>query len=481
MNMRSSILSLLLLFVTLSAAEGQSPFRDPEFQKRFMGSYGFLPEVEPSIGSQDEDEREYFLQIKELLASDRLAALKAKLLSDLDPDVSHPALQFILANLWFQEENNSEAQKWYLSAIRKFPSYLRAHKNLGLVYYQTGDNARAVESLSKAVQLGDRTPQTVGLLGLCHLNAENWLAAESALRQAVVLAPKNSQWQSALLRVFFNSEQYEAALSMVNRALPGKADDDKLWLMKGRALMELNRPDEATIAFETLRHLGKASPEILEILGALYMDQEKANAALSAYLAAARASKKLKGSSVLRTANLLFGYQYVDQSKRYVSQLKPRVKELTDQEQLDLRTLEAKIARAEGDTATAMVVLEDIILKDNRNGEARIELAQLYAMQAKEAEEETKEAEYYARAQLYFDQAMQIEESEAMAALRYGQMLVGRGEYIKAVPLLKKSYQLRPKDEVDQYVKRVERAARRQEAKEAEDKRSAGGAAIPRK
>ena len=223
---------------------------------------------------------------------------------------------------------------------------------------------------------------------------------------------------------------------------------------------------------------GEVNPEILEILGAIYMDQEKPNAALVAYSAAASASEKLKGSSILRTANLLFGYQYVDQAKRYVSQLRPRVKELTDRERLDLRTLEAKIARAEGNTSQAMEVLQDIILKDNRNGEARIELAQLYALQAREAEEEAKRAEYDARAQLYFEQALKIEESEALAALRYGQMLVNKTDYIKAVPLLKRSYKLRLKDTVDQYLKRVERAARTQQAKEDELKQQAGS---PRK
>jgi tetratricopeptide (TPR) repeat protein len=462
-----------LALSSLGNSLAQNLFQDPEFQKRFMGSYGFLPDVEPEIDPNDEEETAYFLEVKELLAADNMAGLKAKLMQDMDPDVSHAALQFMLANLHFQDENNADAEKWYLSAIRKFPSYLRAHKNLGLVYFQKGENELAIESLSKAVQLGDREAQTTGLLGICHMNQENWLAAESALRQAVVLEPKNSQWKQSLMRVFFNSEQYEAALSLVNQGLMEKPDDDRLWLMKGRALMELNRPQEASVAFETLRHLGKATPEIMEILGAVYMDQEKSNAALSAYLGAAKASSKLKGSSVLRTANLLFGYQYIDQSKRYISQLRPRLNELTPDEQLKLKTLEAKIARSEGDNGAAMAALHDIILKDNRNGEARVELAQLYAILAGEAEEETKKAEHLARAKLYFDQAMQIEDSQAMAALRYGQMLVGQAEYIKAVPLLKKAYELRPRDEVDQYVKRVERAARRQQEKEDADRKAA--------
>ena len=65
---------------------------------------------------------------------------------------------------------------------------------------------------------------------------------------------------------------------------------------------------------------------------------------------------------------------------------------------------------------------------------------------------------------------MAIEASAALAAQRFGQMYANKADYVKAVPLLQKAYQLRRRDELDQYIKRVERAARRQEAKAAADK-----------
>ena len=48
-----------------------------------------------------------------------------------------------------------------------------------------------------------------------------------------------------------------------------------------------------------------------------------------------------------------------------------------------------------------------------------------------------------------------------MAAQRCGQMYANRADYVKAVPFLQKAFQLKPRDELDQYIKRVERAARR--------------------
>ncbi len=458
--------------ISLAQAQTGSLFKDPEFQKRFMGSYGLLPDVEPPLNLEDEDQKQYFTEIREMLAADNMAGLKAKLLRDMDPTVSHASLQFMLANIFLGEGNDAAAVKWYQSAIKKFPSFLRAHKNLGLAYYQTGDTAKASEALSKSIELGDRAAQTSGLLGLCHVREENWQAAESALRHAIALEPDEKKWQRGLRDAYVGSEQWDAALGLVNQQLEEEPDNDRMWIIKGTALALLQRPDEATRAYETLRHMGKADAKVLESLGTLYMEQEKPNAALSAYLAAAKASKKLQGKSVLTTANVLFNYQHVDQAKRYVSQLKPRRGELTDAEQLELRTLEAKIARSEGNHSSAMTILKDIITQDNRNGDARIELAQLYEVQAKEAEEEIKRAEFYSRAKLLFEEAMKVEDSEAMAALRYGQMLVGKNDYAAAVPLLKRSYEKRQNDNVDQYIKRVERAARRQQAKEEELKKA---------
>jgi predicted TPR repeat methyltransferase len=59
-----------------------------------------------------------------------------------------------------------------------------------------------------------------------------------------------------------------------------------------------------------------------------------------------------------------------------------------------------------------------------------------------------------------FERAAGMSQYEADAILRHAQTLVRAGKYQQAVPLLKRTLELRPRDEVARYLEQVERAAR---------------------
>src|SRR5690606_4954305 len=122
-------------------------------------------------------------------------------------------------------------------------------------------------------------------------------------------------------------------------------------------------------------------------------------------------------------------------------------------------------------------LLQRTIYEDNRNGEARIELALYYEEQAKRVEEgspeaELKREELFSKAKLYFEQAQMIPDSEMLARQRHGQMLVSRGKYDEALPLLRKVHEMKPNDRFEEYLRRVERAARRHNAKLEADRKN---------
>ena len=446
-----------------------SLMKDPDFKKRFMGSYGFLPEVEPKMDPNNKEEKKQFEAVAQLLADETLSeSNKLASLQQLVTEQSHPSLQFILGNLYYTSGRTELAEKWYVSAINEFPSFRRAHKNLGLIQFDSGKRQQAAQSLLKAVELGEFSSQVFGVLGVAHLDKEDYLAAEAAFRQALMLDPAKKEWTKGLLSAYMGAERYSEATALLNRLIAEEPENDKYWLMRATALKFLNRDEDSIKAFEILRLMGKATPGQLTLLGNLYMDADNPNAALVAYQDALEVTTKIDGAAVLRTANLLFGYDYIDQSEGYVNLLKGRVGELSESDKLQLKTLEAKLATARGDDAQAAVILEEVITRDNSNGEARIELAQYYVrqMQSVAGEDEDKERKYFAKAKLYFDQALLIESSEAKAALRYGQMHVGRREFQKAVPLLRRSLKLEPRDDVEQFVRQVERSARTEKARE---------------
>jgi tetratricopeptide (TPR) repeat protein len=99
--------------------------------------------------------------------------------------------------------------------------------------------------------------------------------------------------------------------------------------------------------------------------------------------------------------------------------------------------------------AAHVKILEEIVRLDPLEGETLILLGQFYA---------TTDME---KAIFYFERAAALEAFEASAKLRHGQLLVKNGKYQEALPLLKRAYELKPREEVQRYTEQVERAARR--------------------
>ena len=123
--------------------------------------------------------------------------------------------------------------------------------------------------------------------------------------------------------------------------------------------------------------------------------------------------------------------------------------QLSDANDLTLLTLEAKIARAENDNETALTALKQIIERDALNGEALIELGNIYAAQGD-----------LPKAINRFEQAEKIEAFERKALIAHAQALVANTDYQAALPLLRRSLYMQPDNNLEDYVKRVERAAR---------------------
>ena len=59
----------------------------------------------------------------------------------------------------------------------------------------------------------------------------------------------------------------------------------------------------------------------------------------------------------------------------------------------------------------------------------------------------------------WFERAAGIEGFEADAKVRHAQLLVGQRRYAEALPLLRRAQAIQPRDNVQEYLEQVERAA----------------------
>ncbi len=450
MTMRTIIHTLLLsLSLTAGNLFAQAPatdlWDDPVFVQEFLGSYGFLAGYEPPI---TEEEKQALRGLIDLIKASPKAAIQ-----QLEPQIkssTSAAFDFILANLYFQEGNLPRAESYYRSAIKKYPDFRRAYKNLGLVLVQDGNFPSAIPVISQAMELGEVDGRSYGLLGYAYLTSGRYYAAEAAYRQAILMQPNTTDWKIGLARCLLETQRYADAIALFDTLLKDDPDNADYWLLQSNALIGNEQPLDAAQNLEIVRRMGRAELATLTLLGDIYMNNDSPDLALNAYLAAAEKAEAGDAQALIRAANILTRSANYGQAKDMISGIRQKIgTNIEAAEDLELLTLSAKIARYEGDTDTAIEMLSQIVERDSLNGEAIIELANNFADLGKLAEAFNR-----------FEQAAKIEGFERPALIAHAQTLVRDGQYEKAVPLLNRALKIEHDGNLKDFLARVERAAK---------------------
>jgi Tfp pilus assembly protein PilF len=420
-------------------------WKNPEFVKQFLGSYGFLPEVEPRITA---DEQKLFKELIDLIQSNPDAAankLKAAIKSD-----SSAALDFTLANLYVQLGRLDEAEKHYKAALKKFPDFRRAHKNLGIVYVQREDYTNAAAELSRTVELGGQDGNTYGLLGYCNLVQGDYISAETAYRKALLMAPDNADWKLGLARCLLAQQRSREAVALFDELIQKDPEKPDYWLFQANAYLDLSEHMKAADNYEILRRMGKATGTVLMALGDIYVSVESPDLALGAYLDSLQKEPKQDIKRPFHAAEVLVSRQAWKQAATLLDRINTTYGDaLHDQDKLKILKLKSRVALATGDDQEAVRVLQDIINRDPLDGEALLILAGYYGR-----------SDQPERAEMLYERAEKLKDHEVNALTAHAQLLVAQSKYDKAVKLLQRAQELRPRDAVAKYLEQVQYLAR---------------------
>lgn len=444
----SLLLSLSCVLMSSAGADPASSlelWKDPKFQKEFLGSYGVNSELEPRVTQAEKAQLE---KVIPLLASDPAKA-REELEKLATPDVS-AVFDYTLGNLYFQENRLEDAAKRWRSAVDKFPSFRRALKNLGLVEVRTGDFPAALRSLSRVVELGGGDGLTFGLLGYAHASTEQYVSAESAYRSALLLQPDTLDWKLGLTQTVFKERKYGEAAELCDELIAKYPDRSEFWLLQANAFIGLNQPLKAAQNFEIVRRMGKATPASLNTLGDIYVNEGMYDLAASAYAGSLEADASQPVTRPLRNVEALAQRGALDPARELTASVRKAYEgRLVDDDRRKLLKLEARIAVADGSDDKAAEVLEQVIAVDPLDGEALLLLGQHYARHDDPD-----------RAIFYYERAASLEGFEADAKVRQAQVLVSQARFGEAVPLLKRAQELKPRDDVGRYLDQVEKLAR---------------------
>jgi len=423
-------------------------WKDPAFQKAFMGSYGIRAEIEPRVTVV---EKEVMDKVMKLMAedggSDKAAALLEK---NLKPTTS-AVFDFTLANLHFQEDRLTNALSCYQRAVEKFPSFQRAYKNMALIHIRQGAFEEAIAPLTTCIELGVNDGLTYGLLGYAYTMTEQFVSAESAYRLAMMFQPKTLDWKLGLCRALFKQQKYGEAIAMCDELLrldPGKAD---YLLLQANAYLGMKQPMQAAEIYELLDLSGKTPLPALHTLGDIYVNEGHLEQGADAYMRALMRDEKPDIAKQLRNVEVLTSRSAYHAASALLEKVAARAnRDVSDETRKRMLKLEARLAAARGLAGKEQAkILEQIVKLNPLDGDALILLGQHYAPNDLE------------KAVFYFERAEGIEKFEADARLRHAQVLVKNGKYQEAVPLLKRALELKPREDVQRYAEQVERAARR--------------------
>lgn len=433
--MKISKLTVLasVAFALHGAANASSPQVDP---KRIINeSSSFLKEREPEM---TEEEYALYQKVVTMLSSNPEFAVKLLEAMTSEKEPPSPAFEFILGNAYYAASLNDKAEAAYLVAVKRYPTFLRAWVNLGILYYSSERYAEAVPCFSKAVGLGDRDSTTFGLLGFSLQKEGDLVSAEMAYMQALSGDPANVDWKEGLLGICIEGKQFTRAESLVKNLIREKPTDTRYWLTYANILLAEGRKVEATVLLETAAGTGVADTEELGLLGDLYAEQNMVPEAARIYQEVLARSPEMSGGKLLHYAKALISSGRLQDAQAVLDRFK------SDDTGIELRQTRADLFAAQKKWPEARHELDELLKVAPLNGRALISLGRAYA-----AEDDVP------RATLAFESAYGIPGSTYVASLELANIEVKNRHYSKSVEYLQKALSIEKTDAVQDFLARV--------------------------
>lgn len=418
----------------------QDFWNSPSFVRSFMGDYGFRTEVEPRISKSEQ-----FI-LKEVIAKaeNQLDEAIEYLEKKIDEEAS-AALDFALATMFYQRGRLTRSSESYQVAIKKFPSFLRAYKNLGFVELSLGNFQKASRNLSRSISLGEGDGVTFVALGYCYYMLQQFVSAENAYRMGILLFPESKDARNGLVNCLIETNRYAEALALLNELLVKEPENVFCHRARASTLQGLGREKDATVALETLRRMGKLDTADLLRLGDLYHNLNLYELSLQNYERAIERKEKLSIRRYIRVASILIGRESYQDCFSYLDKIENTFgSNYSIEDEKEVLLLKAEILKATGKTEESTLILRRVVESHPLEGKALIMLGQ-HAWQQSD----------YALASLHFERAAKIKDSEVKALIEHGRMLVSQRDYPKAVELLDKAERISPQPRIKRYLESI--------------------------
>lgn len=432
----------LLMIGSLMAAEplpiSKSYWKDPAFLKAFNGSYRIEARIEPSITTE---QRGVLVKLQDLMA-DGKREQAIKLLQDSELTKDSAALTFNLANLHLESGDTDKAIAAYEKAIKSFPSFRRAHRNLGLTHVREEQWDKALTHLSEAVRLGDSEGLTYGLLGYCRLAREEYASALQAYRLAKLTEPEVAEWSAGIAQCLQQLGQREEAIALLDEVIRQRPLEASYAVLKANVHLQLDQLDAATKSLELPHRLGVLSADPTLQLAELHLRAGRLSEARQVMEAAFADPEALPGeNAILR----LLQIAVIEQEWPLAKSLLERVPD--QKPSRALRLAKAKyLIDSEEDVDAGAKILRKLTKEDPTDGEALLALAK-HLMDSGQP----------AAAELIYERAAADPEHAFAAHSGLTRLHASQSRYGKALEAVNQALAIQPDEALEDYRKALQR------------------------
>lgn len=420
-------------------------WNSPDFRRLLAQSYIADTDVEPRL---NEDEAEDLQEMLEHVSKEEFDQA-LELLAGHDRPSDSAMFNWLRGAIALQQEDFDTAVSSLEVAVQKWPKFRRAWQSLAWVHFNNGDFDQAIPAFTEMLQLGGGDALNYGMLGFAYLNVGNSLSAETALRTAILLDPGTEEWKRGLAQALFEQRRFGDAVALFDTLIAENPSDPEVWAIQGKAYIGLGEIMTGAQNIELAIGLGGRTTENFNLLGNIYVNEGLYDLAVANYSEALALDPASNLGRALQAAKDLSVRNALDETSTMIAKIEEVVGEgLTDEQRTDILRIKARIALAEGASDEEAAILEEIVALNPLDGNALIYLGR-HARRNGELE----------LAAHYFQRAAAIEQFEADAKVEHAQLLVEQSRYAEAVPLLERAQALDKRQNVGDFLEKVQRFA----------------------
>lgn len=439
-----------MLVSSLTAADplplSKSYWKDEAFLKSFNGSYRINARIEPAVTTA---ERGLLVSIQPLMAGGKRKEALAKLKSSALAK-SSAAIAFNAGNIEFELGDLESAAAFYRRALKIFPSFRRAHRNLGFVYARSDDWDQAMPALEQAIKLGDQDGATYGQLAYGRMQKDQYASALQAYRLAQVTQPESVDWKAGVAQCLQHLQRNEEALALIEEVITARPDEISYYLLQSSIQLSMDRIDDAMANLDLVRRMGKLDAENHLLLANLHLRTGSSELARPVMMAALETEEKpplASALNVLEFAARVEDWKLARDFAGAVAKAWPEVKDA--KLAAKQKRLGALIDIDSGaDPERGAKVLAELIEQDPLDAASLVLLARHRISQKRNQE-----------AEMLLQQAARVEGHEYDARLELAKLYVATQRYEEALKELRTLLKIRSTDSLRSYRAAVEKLA----------------------